>query len=40
MTLEWNALTEEAKEPHKKQTEEQKVRYEAEMKVYKAKKAE
>jgi len=31
MTVEWNALNEEAKEPYRKQTDEQKVRYDAEM---------
>ena len=39
MTQEWNQLSEEAKTPHRQQTEVQKQRYEAEMKVYKVKKA-
>ena len=40
MTAEWHSLSEEAKEPHRKQTEAQKARYDAEMKVYKTAKAE
>ena len=40
MTAEWHQLSEEAKEPHRKQTEIQKARYDAEMKVYKANKVE
>jgi len=38
MTIEWNALSEEAKAPFREQTEVQKKRYEEEMKIYKAKK--
>jgi len=38
MTIEWNALSEEAKAPFREQTEVQKKRYEEEMKNYKAKK--
>jgi hypothetical protein len=40
MTTEWNSFTDEVKAPHRAQTEVQKKRYESEMKVYKAKKAE
>lgn len=39
MTEEWNGMEEEKKGPFRKQTEEQKKRYEAEMKEYRAKKA-
>lgn len=40
MTAEWHQLSDEAKQPYRKQTEDQKTRYDAEMKVYKVKKAE
>lgn len=40
MTAEWHLLSDEAKQPYRKQTEDQKTRYDAEMKVYKVKKAE
>jgi len=40
MTAEWHQLSDEAKEPHRKQTEIQKARYDAEMKIYKVSKAE
>ena len=39
MSDEWNALSQEKKQPFLDETEGQKRRYEAEMKVYKAKKA-
>ena len=39
MSAEWNSLTPEKKVPFLDETEEQKKRYEAEMKVYKAQKA-
>ena len=39
MTLEWNTLSDEAKVPFRQQTEQQKKRYEDEMKIYKEKKA-
>lgn len=39
MSDEWNGLSAEKKAPFLEETEEQKKRYEAEMKVYKAKKA-
>ena len=34
MSVEWNALSEEAKKPYLDETEELKKRYAAEMKVY------
>jgi len=39
MSDEWNQLSAEKKQPFLDETEEQKKRYEAEMKIYKAKKA-
>jgi hypothetical protein len=39
MSEEWNKLETTAKAPYLAETETQKKRYEAEMKVYKAKKA-
>ena len=39
MSAEWNELAADKKQPFLDETEEQKKRYEAEMKVYKAKKA-
>ena len=40
MTAEWNSLSEDAKAPYRQQTNDQKARYDAEMQVYKVKKAE
>lgn len=39
MSVEWNALSDEAKKPYQDETEELKKRYAAEMKVYREKKA-
>ena len=39
MSVEWNALSEDAKKPYLEETEELKKRYAAEMKVYREKKA-
>lgn len=40
MSQEWNQLTPEQKQPHLLETEAQKQRYDAEMKIYRQKKAE
>ena len=39
MSDEWNGMAPEKKRPYLDETEEQKKRYENEMKIYKAKKA-
>ena len=40
MTAEWNSFSDEVKAPHRAETEVQKKRYEAEMKEYRARKAD